>query len=511
MSLYVVRKYTILAIPYILICGALTALIFNHQRIYNMHTKVSIPTYENFSIEVLDPSNVVDSQQSNLLRSIYSTLVYFDTDGRIRSGLAEKFEVNNNTIRFYIRDNFKSSAGDLITAKDIYLSFKRLLILDKNTHGKLTDFINCNLVPKSITSDCEGLRFEGQIFEMDLKEAKFIPFFLPILANPDFSILPEKAVNYSGDLKIINFKNTSGPYYLESSTKDKTVFHVNKKHYLIDDRNPETIELIPAGNSRIEKLKNGDFDIILTFQALYLRDIDLLGDLSNFNIHKTMPIKLFIVNFTPNGRKKLHREERLGIGAQLRNAFYNSFSGRRDFNPTNDYFSVVGDGALQPEQQKQITNAFNTFENKLTREITADISVTWAEKAKSIVEKIPYCKFVELVRKNNKLIEPSPDAYVIDTDSGGFDNTSLLSYMQSFGGLGMTDSEFSKWLSDYVDTKDTIERLKKFRDLHFNILYNAQVIPIGIEPYYGIARKPWKIEAYQMFAGSPFWTIKREQ
>lgn len=475
-------------------------------------SKVKIPSYETFSLEGLDPTDVVDSQQFNLLRSIYSTLVYFDTNGRIRTGAAEKFEVSNNTIRFYIRKNFRTSTGDLITAKDVYLSFKRLLLLNKNTHGKLTDFINCDLVQKSMTSECDGIRFEGDIFEIDLKEAKFIPYFLPILANPDFSILPEKAVDYAGNLKILNYNNTSGPYYLDSFNKDKTIFRVNKEHYLIDERNPETIELVPEGDSRIDRFKNGEFDVILTYQALYLRDIELLGDLSNYNVHKTMPIKLFKVNFTPNGRNKLSREERLSIGAQLRKAFYTSFPGHRDFKPTDDYFSVVGEGALLPDQQQKVTEAFKVFEKTLlNREVTADISVTWAEKAKSIVEKIPNCKFVELFRKKGILIEPSPDAFVIDTDAGGFDNISLLSYMQSFGGLGMTETEFSKWLSDYVDTTDTTARLKKFRDLHFSILYNAHVVPIGVEPYYGIARKPWKIEAYQMFAGSPFWTIKREQ
>lgn len=511
MSYYVTKKRR-LAIIVLTLSGAfLFAVIFFLQRKKDMETKVTIPVGLAFSLEGLDPTNVVDAQQSNLLRSLYSTLLYFDTNGRIRVGAAEKFEVKENTIRFYMRKDLKTSAGDLLTAKDVYLSFKRLLVLNKNTHGKLTDFIKCDLVPKAITSECDGIRFEENIFEIDLKEAKYVSYFLPVLASPDFSILPEKAVDYTGSLKIKNYRNTSGPYYVDTVNQGKTVFRVNKGHYLIDERNPEIIEFIAAGDDRNERFKNGEFDVIPTYHTIYLPDIERLGDLSRYNIHQTMPIKLFKVSFTPKGRKNLSREERLSIGAQLKKSFCTSFPGYKDFKPTNDFFTVVGEGSLSSEQQKKIEESYSKFEKALNREITADISVTWAEKAKSIVEKIPHMKFVELTITNGTLVEPSPDAYVISTDAGGFDNISLLSYLQSLGELGMTDSEFSSWLSDYFDTTDTSARLDKFRDLHFNMLYNAHVIPIGVEPYYGIARKPWKIEAYQMFAGSPFWTIKREQ
>ncbi len=476
-----------------------------------MQTKVSIPVWGAFSLEGLDPTNVVDSQQSNLLRSLYSTLLYFDTSGRIRTGAAEKFEVHENTIRFFMRNDLKTSSEDFITAKDVYLSFKRLLVLNKNTHGKLTDFIKCDLPPTTITSKCDGIRFTNNIFEIELKEAKYIPYFLPVLTNPDFSILPEKAVDYAGDLKIKDYRNTSGAYYVDTIDHNKTVFRVNRGHYLIDVRNPETIEFVTVEDNRNERFKNGEFDVIPTYHAIYLRDIELLGDLSQYNVHQTMPIKLFKVGFTPKGRANLSREERLSIGAQLKKSFYKNFPDHKDFKPSDDYFTVVGEGSLTTEQKSKIEENFSKFENSLNREIAADISVTWPEKAKSIVEKIPHVKFIELIRRNGTIVNPAPDAYVIDIDAGGFDNISLLSYLQSLGELGMTESEFSSWLSDYFDTTDTRVRLDKFRDLHFNMLYNAHVIPIGVQPYYAIARKPWKIEAYKMFAGSPFWTIKREQ
>ena len=82
--------------------------------------------------------------------------------------------------------------------------------------------------------------------------------------------------------------------------------------------------------------------------------------------------------------------------------------------------------------------------------------------------------------------------------------------MQSTHCFGMTDTEFAAWLEKYITTTATADRMNVFRELHLHMLQEGIVTPIGVSPYYAIARKPWKFDAYQMFAGTPLWTLKHE-
>lgn len=489
---------------------SIATLILNTKE-NDMPSTVTIPAHSSLDISSIDPALVVNAWQSNLIRSLYSTLVYYDTNGRIRGGAAERFEVRNNTLLFFIRNSLTTVSGIPITAEDVFLSFKRLLILNKNTHGKLADYIKCETAPKKISDNCDGIRFTNNIFEIELKDAKYASILLPMLAGADYAILPKQSVSYDSDLKIRDYRETSGAYFIDSVTKEKVRFRVNPTHYLIDSRNPDVIELALLDGNPNEQFKNGKFDLIPTFGRLYDRDIKSLGDLSDYNIHKTMPIKLFKIHFTPKGRARLSREERLSVGYHLRKAFLEAFEGKVELEPTHEYFVVVGQGTLSPNEIDNIKKEMAKAEGAIKREVTADITVTWPEKAAAIVEQIPHFKYKELKEHQDGISADDPDVFIVDTDAGGFDNISLLSYLQYLGDLGMTDSEFRQWLNQYLDTTDPAARSEISRTLHYNMLYNAHVIPIAVQPYYGIARKPWKIEAYQMFAGSPFWTIKREQ
>lgn len=474
--------------------------------------KVKIPFFSSNELHTLDPANITNSTESNLLRSIYATLIYFDTNGRIRPGGASKFEVVDNKIHFHIRDSMKTIDGNTITAEDVYLSFKRQLILNKNTHGRLTHFLDCDPLPTKITDTCSGINFEENIFVVTVKSPKYIPFFLPMLANPDFAIIPKSSVDYSEpEMRISNLKNTSGAYFVESHNDKYAHFKVNPSNYLIDERNPTDIEVIfNTGDERDTEFINGKYDVIPTFAIVTPKTLKSLGDLSNYNIHKTLPIQLTYIDFKKTGNNVLSLDERVSAGIALKNAYLSNFRDQFQLVETEQYFVVVGEGELQKDQLQQIKE-FYRGAKPLKRTITADIANMWPQKAKPVVNSLQNFEYKELATPADAQTEKSPQLYAISTDAGGFDNVSLLSYLQSLKHFGMSDAEFSRWLDDYIETDNESLRLQKFRDLHFRMLMDAQVIPVGAESYYGVARKPWKIEAYQMFAGSPFWTIKREQ
>lgn len=487
--------------------------LYCHQKGIEMPvSKVKVPFFTTNELHKLDPANITDSTESNLIRSIYATLIYFDTNGRIRPGGASKFDVVDNKVRFHIRDNMKTRDGYLVTAEDVYLSFKRLLILNKNTHGKLINFLECNPLPKKITDICGGISFYENIFEISLKSPNHISFFLSMLANPDFAIIPKISVAYSEpEMKIVDLKNTSGAYYVEDHNEKHAHFKVNLSNYLIDEKNPNEIEVtFNVGDERDNDFSVGKYDVIPTFAIVTQKNLNSFGDLSRFNVHKTLPIQLTYIGFKKTGSNILSIDERVSAGTALKNAYLAKFKDQFDLIETDQYFVVVGEGELPKDQLNKIKDAFKGMK-PLKRTVTADIANMWPQKAKPVVTTIENFEYKELKNLSDEQTEKSPQLYILSTDAGGFDNISLLSYLQSLKHFGMSDSEFALWLDDYIGTENESLRLKKFRDLHFKMLIEAQVIPVGVESYYGIARKPWKIEAYQMFAGSPFWTIKREQ
>ncbi|NLN47549.1 MAG: hypothetical protein GX154_00285 [Clostridiales bacterium] len=77
----------------------------------------------------LDPHNSTALANFAVQRVVYDTLVEQDENGNIIPGLAEKWEVlDDTTIRFYLRDNVLFSNGEKLTAEDVRYSLERSTI-----------------------------------------------------------------------------------------------------------------------------------------------------------------------------------------------------------------------------------------------------------------------------------------------------------------------------------------------------------------------------------------------
>lgn len=477
-----------------------------------MLSQVSIPLFGTNELANLDPAYITDSTQANFLRSIYATLLYFDPKGNLTFGAASDFKVSDNRIQFFIRNSLKTRDGDQIGAEDVYLSFKRQLILQKNTHGNLTNFIDCQLMLQKICDKCSGLHFDENLFEVTLKSKNHVPFFLSMVTTPDFSILPKKSVDYADPkMKILNLQNTSGAYYVENQTAEYALFKQNPSSYLIDERNPLEIKVtFCVGEDRDTRFENGDFDVIPTFGIFTQKNIKQFKNISNFNIYQTNPIQLTYIDFKKTGSNPLTTQERLSAGIALKNAYLSEFKEQYGMLETDQYFLPTGNAKLTGEQSIKITELFKNAK-PLNRKVSADIAVMRPQKAKPVVDSLVNFEYQELYSIDDMQTEKSPDLYISMSDTGGPDDLSLLSYTQFKQQFGMSDIEFARWLDDYIDTESESLRFEKFRDLHFKMLLEVQVMPVGTECYYGIARKPWKIEANQKLPGSAFWTIKREK
>lgn len=341
-----------------------------------------------------------------------------------------------------------------------------------------------------------------------------IKFFLNLLVNPDFSILPKDQVNWEDPkLKIESYSVTSGPFFIESIKDQVAVLKQNKGHYLLNKKSPEEIQLIGLPkNNFVEAIQSGEIDIIPTFTPFSSAKVKqvLTGPANELiNHHRTLPIQLYFIHFSNRGPNKLGKERRLLLGQVLKNRFQKYFPNSVDISSTSEFFSNYGGSTLNHDQIKKISELSKLPApnyDEIEKGLTGSLSFMLAETSKPFFDSIG----VEFVDFENHVSELSVDFDFREMDAGFFDDISLLAFSQATGLFNMTNQEFSSWLDNMLKIEDPNVQLNYLRDFHYKILSEGHVIPIGLRPYHAFARKPWKLNAYKMYAGSPLWMIEHE-
>lgn len=472
---------------------------------------VKVGHYNIEEFKQLDPTNIKYATQSNLLSSLYGTLLFRDELGQIQTGLAESYKVRGPSITFTIRDDITTKSGYRITAKDVYLSFLRLLVLNKNTHGNLKYFIACEPALKSLSDLCPNITYEGSTISFTLKNENMVKFFLGILVNPDFSVLPANSFDQaSSSLTIKDYSETSGPYYIAEANSAKVLLHANKDHYLIRKQTPKEIEVVGLPNNDfVEAFIEKRIDIIPTFAPFNEeRRNRLIKNTSPEEVrsHKTLPIKIRFLRMYSNGPNRLSLNNRLKFGQLLKSKFREFFPERFALNDTNDFFSSYGAPTLS---EPSINKLKSTLIEHRSGNDQALKGLHGAMNFMLSKDASPFFDHNQLTLLDRD--EPGKVDFGFNSmDAGFFDSLSHLAYCQSRNYLAMSDNEFESYIYKLMTTQDSDLQIKMLQDLHFKILSEGYIIPIGIEPYYAFARKPWKLNAYKMYAGSPLWMIEHE-
>ena len=123
----------------------LWSLPFDEEKPVTIRYPIGVRT----KIPELDTSAIRFHQHYVLLMQLLSPLVTVDQTGNIVAGLAEKFYWKNGSLHLVLRDNVKSATGKTFGPEDVVLTFKRLMILSRNTHGDLADFLCPDNRPRS--------------------------------------------------------------------------------------------------------------------------------------------------------------------------------------------------------------------------------------------------------------------------------------------------------------------------------------------------------------------------
>lgn len=472
-----------------------------------------------------DPANISFAPEYDFLENIYSTLLEYSPDGELVGSLAESFEWAGTEARFRIRPGLRTIDGRSIDATDVETSLKRLFILGGNTHGDLKDVVCPDKDLKKLSDKCPGMevRDSGRTFVLKLKEKKV--FLFPMLTSIDFSIVPADSIN-KDSLKIEDYRNTSGPYFVSKDSPNGEIeLSANPGHFHYSKNIPQEVLFVPSGKTDpVESLdlfsKNkADFittidsippDVMISYAELHQKEASL---------HATHALDTFLLIFTTKGLRTFSESERFAIGRVYRELFLKDRLKKPGYEAAEQIFPAFGGGGLSEEQLSGIRTKMLAADARALKDkvftawnvnFTGDLDAVETELKKTF----PAAQ-VQKTRKipgrvdyaSEKLTEP--DFYLMRTDMGFQEDINLLSYYLGIDFFSLDKAKAKPWLRKYISNPDKSERLMMLRELHFNTLSSATVIPLAKTPYTALARKPWQFNMSKYHANDPVWRIFR--
>lgn len=478
-----------------------------------MNLKVS--WYSDLKLESHDPANIQFAAPAVLLMNLYSPLLIYNSKSEIDFALAEKFNwINSSELEFKLKSNLLSSKGDPITAEDAYLSFKRLMLKQTNTHGDLQNFLCPGVKLSSIDDECPGLSFKENSLFLKANDPNLAKFLLPLITSCDFVIIPKKAIDWdSVDLKIVDYANTSGPFYVQSTNeKGEHFLKANKNSPLYDNQMPQTVEIKPIlDTSSPIKLVNGEIDMITTIDRARPEDLLPLKNDKNFSVHQTSELEVTILQFTSKGRSTLTEQDRLSLGSYIKDRISRSWPKETAYKTADQFFPAFGEAGLSKSKLSELKKLYNENQYPPKQKIKISVEGYKLEEFKKLFSDAKNIEFIKFSgRPNQKKFEDMEDGYILPGDTGFIENISLISYYMSVGSFGYDDKEkANQWIQEYIKINDKNDRLEKLKELHFEALARGLIVPISITPYYAVAKNDWKLNFHRHFAGTPLWMMRK--
>lgn len=507
------QKYMRLALGvFFCLCVVGVAFFLTFDGRGKMEKSIRMAIYFNNSAKTLDTSKITTLHQYELLTSLYSRLVEYDSNSQFVADVPESLSWSNDEVTFTFGDKVKSVDGHVITAQDAELSLKRLIYKGKSGHGDIRKFLCPSYKLESINHPCPGIRTESNKLILKVIDPILLPSLLSTLESTDYSIIPKASLNLnSSELEILDYRNTSGPFYVDQDSENgELVLRANPNHYHYVENMPQVIYLRPSDQAGgLQAFSKGEVDLLPASQMFAGDEAKkILSDKSN-NIHETMPLRVAVINFSPKALREFTPDQRRYAGQVLGKAFAELFP-QTGQKPTIQFFQAMSDGSLTKPQIDELQTWLNSPKKpKFKRPIELKALPGYVDLYRNALKDHPEIQVSEAQQAALTLPQDQrPEIYFMLTDSSWTENFSLLGYnfqQSSFSLPGMNPEE---WFRDYISTADKEARIQKLNKLHFDLLMNASIVPINVTPYYTVTKKHWYLDQSTIFPGTALWRLR---
>lgn len=489
----------------LLLAGAAFFSVFKaHRSFYGGELRVLFNSTAPLSdYEITSPAY---SQDYFFLENVFSPLVEYSSGDEIVSGLAESYRWDGGDAVFRMRTGVRTIDGRVIDARDAELSLKRAFILG----GRDFDVLRvplCGPRPlRSLSDPCPGLKVldGGQVLVMGFGEKK--PLLFHLLTNITYGVVPRGALD-PVTLKIKDYRNTSGPYYVASDLGGGAfVLAANPGHYRYSERMPLRVRLVPltkviTNEEALAMLSEGKVDYIVNNLVRNPADkLRFAAAMPGYSASLTQPIRLVYLVFTKKGIERLSMAERFFIARKARELY---LSGRELCEAPYQIFRM--EGALSKAQLSEIKDR---LEGASEYVIKRRLSALWTKmyffrKEDDFGAWLPGLS--DAADGKTEL-----DFFFNSGDVGFQDDIGLLSYYLKRRFFDMTEEEKDGFFRKYESLKDKKERALLLRDLQYRAISRGRVLPVALMPYSSLARAPWKFQFPSMCAGDNLWRLRRD-
>lgn len=476
-----------------------------------------VPTLISSFRDNLKPESIDKIEEYTILNALFSPLVLFDNNGRIESNLATRFSwMNNATIAFYFDRPQKTADGHTVGAEDAARSLKRMILLDHNMHGSLADKI---IVPEdfhTINDSLPAIKVENDVLYIQLKARDAAIFH--ILASADYAIIPAGSID-ERTLRIIDFRNTTGPYYLESEDETAAILSMNRDHFRLSDQNAAKIIYRKFSNSSViaEAFKNHELDHIPTASSLSSRDFANLSSLEGVSIHQTRDIGLYFAAFTDKARKRFNPTERALIAKVVQERIQTAIESlSNSAKKTNEFFHEDGIGyisqeMLQKAQRNLIDRANNDGFDLKTIDISMEGSEIFCKISSSVLQNVFRSLKTKSISKNIGAIQNSDaDLIFSGMDVGFKEDFTGIGFAIELGIFPLSRVEGRKWLQEVAQMEASGDRAKKIEELHLRALaVDPTLIPLYRLPTFAATQNGWKMDLPTLWVTERLWQIHK--
>ena len=224
--------------------AATTAAVQTPASAQTAETRTNLNMALSVDPDGLDPQRTTAASTFQITNNIYDTLLRVNTDGTLKEGLADTWEVSEDglTLTFHLRSGVTFHNGNVCDAAAVVSSFERLQAEDSPRAADYANFTFAAEGDDTVVVTCA---------ELDV--AALSSFAYPWSAIVDTTV--------ADTLK--NEPIGTGPYKLKEWIPQQSLtLEKNPDYY--DTVNLETItfKMMPDATSQIASLQNGELDII---------------------------------------------------------------------------------------------------------------------------------------------------------------------------------------------------------------------------------------------------------
>ncbi len=204
----------------------------------------------------LDPHDHRETTTDIVLMQAYEGTLDRDAEGKVVPSLAEEYEqVDDTTLRLFVRDGVKFHSGDELTPEDVAFSINRIV---NNDVGGLASPQKDQLAGVTEATVVDGER------AVDVVSDGVNPVLVSLLASYG-DVMQKSWVEGRQKNQINSEVNGTGPFKLERYTEDEEVVYTKFEEYWRDPAAVDRVTLNAAAESstRVNQLVSGETDIVV--------------------------------------------------------------------------------------------------------------------------------------------------------------------------------------------------------------------------------------------------------